>query len=52
LAQAFSAFYAACPILPEPDPAVRSARLGLAHATLHQLSVTLGLLGLQAPERM
>ncbi|MBU6374282.1 MAG: arginine--tRNA ligase, partial [Alphaproteobacteria bacterium] len=52
LAQAFSAFYAQCPILPEPDPAVRASRLALADATLRQLTATLGILGIDAPERM
>ncbi len=52
LAQAFSSFYVACPILPEPDPVVRGARLALAEAALRQLTVTLSLLGLDTPERM
>ncbi len=52
LAQAFSRFYAACPILPEKDEAKRSSRLALAKLTLHQLEIGLDLLGLEAPERM
>jgi arginyl-tRNA synthetase len=52
LAQAFSGFYAQCPILPEPDPSVRASRLALADLTLRQLALTLDLLGIQAPERM
>ncbi len=52
LAQAFSGFYTNCPILPEPDPTVRASRLALAQATLKQLTLTLDLLGLHAPERM
>jgi arginyl-tRNA synthetase len=52
LAQAFSSFYASCPILAAEDPKVRSSRLALADVTLRQLSLVIGLLGLEAPERM
>ena len=52
LAQAFSSFYSACPILPEKDEAVRRSRLALAEATLRQLELGLGLIGLDVPERM
>jgi len=52
LAQAFSSFYAACPVLPEPDDAVRASRLALCSLTLKQLELALGLIGLDAPERM
>ena len=52
LAQAFSKFYSACPILGAPDEATKSSRLALAEATLKQLELSLGLLGLEAPERM
>lgn len=52
LAQAFSGFYASCPILPEPDPVVRASRLGLARLTLRQLTMVLDVLGLAVPERM
>jgi arginyl-tRNA synthetase len=51
LAQTFSKFYAACPILPA-EPAVRASRLGLAQTTLRQLEQALDLLGIDAPERM
>jgi arginyl-tRNA synthetase len=51
LAQAFSKFYAACPIL-QAEPAVRASRLALAAATLAQLETALDLLGIAAPERM
>ena len=51
LAQAFSKFYAACPILTAP-PAVRASRLSLAKAMLDQLELALGLLGIETPERM
>lgn len=52
LAQAFSKFYAACPILSAETDAVKRSRLALAEATLKQLELCLGLLGLEAPERM
>lgn len=52
LAQAFSSFYAACPILPEKDEAVRRSRLGLAALTLKQLELGLSLIGLETPEQM
>ena len=51
LAQAFSGFYTHCPILPS-DGAVRASRLALAGATLKQLTLSLGLLGIETPERM
>jgi arginyl-tRNA synthetase len=52
LAQAFSKFYAACPILTGPDAELRASRLGLAQAALNQLETALGLLGIETPERM
>jgi len=53
LAQSFSAFYAACPILKDDVPAdVRSSRLALCEVVLHQLEAGLGILGITAPERM
>jgi arginyl-tRNA synthetase len=52
LAQAFSRFYSACPVLAAPDAATRGSRLALAAATLNQLETALGLLGIEAPERM
>ncbi len=51
LAQAFSKFYAACPIL-SAEPAVKASRLALAQTTLRQLEQALELLGIEAPERM
>jgi arginyl-tRNA synthetase len=51
LSQAFSKFYAACPILQAP-PAVRASRLTLAAAALAQLERALDLLGISVPERM
>ncbi|RKR00445.1 arginine--tRNA ligase [Maricaulis maris] len=52
LAQAFSKFYAACPVLVAEDDAVKASRLALAQATLKQLELCLHLVGLEAPERM
>lgn len=52
LAQSFSKFYAACPILVAPDAATQGSRLALAAAALHQLETALRLLGIETPERM
>jgi arginyl-tRNA synthetase len=52
LAQAFSKFYAACPVLGAPDPATRGSRLRLAETVLRQLELCLDLLGITIPERM
>lgn len=51
LAQAFSKFYAACPIL-TAERAVRASRLTLAVTMLRQLELALDLLGFEAPEKM
>jgi arginyl-tRNA synthetase len=51
LSQAFSKFYAACPIM-TAAPDVRASRLTLAKATLDQLELALDLLGISTPERM
>ena len=52
LAQVFSRFYQNCPILVEPDAARRESWLALAQLCLRELEVTLGLLGIEVPERM
>ncbi len=52
LAQCFSKFYAACPVLGADTPDQRASRLALAQTALRQLELSLDLLGLQAPERM
>jgi arginyl-tRNA synthetase len=52
LAQAFSIFYAAAPILTETQAAKRCSRLTLALATLKQLEIGLDLIGVDIPERM
>ncbi len=52
LAQSFSKFYAACPVLIAPDEATKGSRLTLSKATLDQLETALRLLGIDTPERM
>ncbi len=52
LAQAFSRFYQACPVLAAPDPATRGSRLALSSVALAQLETALDLLGIETPERM
>jgi arginyl-tRNA synthetase len=51
LAQSFSRFYQACPIL-AAAPALAASRLTLAALTLRQLELALDLLGIETPERM
>ena len=52
LAQSFSKFYAACPVLVAPDAGVKGSRLALSKAALHQLETALRLLGIDTPEQM
>ncbi len=52
LAQAFSKFYAACPVLVGDDAGVKVSRLGLVTLTCKQLELGLDLMGLTAPEQM
>jgi len=52
LAQGFSKFYAACPVLVAPDQATLRSRLALSAATLRQLETALDLLGVETPKRM
>lgn len=53
LAQTFSAFYSACPILKDDvSEETRSSRLALCETVLHQLEAGLGILGITAPNRM
>ena len=52
LAQAFSKFYAACPVLGAPDEATRASRLAFSRTTLAQLTCALDLLGIETPDRM
>jgi len=51
LARTFTTFYEACPVLTVEDP-VRSNRLALCQLTAATLRHGLGLLGIDAPERM
>jgi arginyl-tRNA synthetase len=51
-AQAFTAFYEQCPVLRAPDEATRLSRLALSELTATTLKVGLGLLGIEAPDRM
>ena len=52
LAQGFSKFYAACPVLSAPDTATRASRLAMCGVTLRQLEAALNILGIETPERM
>ncbi len=52
VAQSFSKFYAACPVLAPGHEATRGSRLALCAAALLQLETALRLLGVQTPERM
>lgn len=52
LAQAFSKFYANCPVLGAEDEPVKASRLALAALTLKQLETVFSLIGIDAPERM
>jgi arginyl-tRNA synthetase len=52
LAQAFSKFYAACPVLLGDDVVLKGSRLGLVALTLRQLELGLDLMGMSAPDQM
>ena len=52
LAQSFSKFYAACPVLVAETSQMKSSRLALATLSLRQLELSLSLLGTSAPDRM
>ncbi len=51
LAQSFTSFYEACPVL-KADPQTRAFRLRLCEQTARVLAKGLDLLGIEAPERM
>ena len=51
LAQSFTSFYEACPVL-KADPQTRAFRLRLCEQTARALAKGLDLLGIEAPERM
>ncbi|HEV7888192.1 MAG TPA: arginine--tRNA ligase [Acidimicrobiales bacterium] len=52
LASAFTTFFEACPVLRAESAEVRASRLTLCEVTARTLSLGLGLLGIDAPERM
>ena len=52
LAQDFTAFYEACPVLKEGFEETRDSRLALCDLTARILEQGLALLGIDAPERM
>jgi arginyl-tRNA synthetase len=52
LATDFTAFYEACPVLRAPSESTRASRLALCDLTARVLAHGLGLLGIDAPERM
>jgi arginyl-tRNA synthetase len=51
LAQRFTSFYEACPVL-SSEGQLRDERLALCELTSHTLSLGLSLLGIHAPEQM
>jgi arginyl-tRNA synthetase len=52
LANMYSAFYQACPVLKVDDEDLRASRLRLCQLTRRVLSDGLGLLGIETPPRM
>jgi arginyl-tRNA synthetase len=52
LAQAYASFWTAAPVLAETDRSKQASRLALSMATLKQLELVLGLIGIETPERM
>jgi len=52
LAAEFMRFYEACPVIQAPDEATRSSRTRLCDLTARALKLGLGLLGIEAVERM
>ena len=52
LATAFTSFYENCPVLKAEDDEIRRSRLLLSGVSARVLSAGLGLLGMEAPERM
>ena len=51
LAQRFTSFYEACPVLSAEEP-LRQERLALCALTARTLTLGLSLLGIDAPEQM
>jgi arginyl-tRNA synthetase len=52
LAQAYTAFFEACPVLRAPSEAVRRSRLAMCELTARTLALGLGLLGIRVVEQM
>ncbi len=52
VASAFTTFYEQCPVLRAPDADTRASRLALCELTARTLALGLGLLGIEAPDRM
>jgi len=52
LAQRYTTFYESCPVLKAPEPSLVASRLTLCQLTAATLELGLGLLGIEAPERM
>jgi len=52
LAKRFSTFYNACPVLAAESEAVRQSRIAICMAVRRTLMNLLGILGMEAPERM
>ena len=52
LVKEYNQFYHDCPILKEPDVALRSFRLALTDAASRVVKTAMGLLGIRVPERM
>ena len=52
VAQAFTAFYDACPVVKAADEPTRRSRLALCDLTARVLEQGLALLGIGAPDRM
>jgi arginyl-tRNA synthetase len=51
-ARLFTTFYHECPVIQAPAPAQRAARAQICASTRRVLETALGLLGIEAPERM
>ncbi|MCH5220150.1 MAG: arginine--tRNA ligase [Muribaculaceae bacterium] len=52
LVKEYNSFYHDCPILKEPDAAVRSLRLEISRQTARIIKSAMALLGIKVPERM
>lgn len=52
IAQSFTSFYEACPVLKAQNEAIRASRLSLCELTASTLRLGLNALGIEAPEQM